>query len=111
MTAPVASRWRLGWRCLIALLIIAPAWSPAGQVIAGDQPPPPPTLRGPLPTFAPARPAAAQAGLYDQITPPNGSRILVQDAAGDQFDTQAADDFSIGSGANSWQITAVEVAG
>src|SRR5258706_16445311 len=113
MTPPVARRQPLMWRCLIALLILAPAWFPAGRVNAGDQPPPPATLRvPPLSMFTPAQPAAGQAVLYDQMSPAGTNLfILSQNSTNDSYDTRAADDFFTTSGTASWHITAVEVAG
>jgi len=113
MTPPVARRHARAWRCLIALLLLAPAWFPAGRVSAGDPPPPPATLRVPLSTVTPAQPAAGQAVLYEQMSPADIQHyfILSQNSTNDSFDARAADDFFTTSGTASWHITAVEVAG
>ena len=104
------------WRYLPLLLIAALAWSPAAPATADG--PPPPTLPVTLPTLAVAQPdvtlcntGSGQPVLYDQCNTPYGSAIISQDSTNDQIDTQAADDFFVNPGANSWQIKAVEVEG
>jgi hypothetical protein len=103
--------WRRFWRCLPILLVAVLAWSPAQPVVAQGQPPPPPTGQAQLPTLAPAQPAAGQAVLYDQMDSQSLNWISSQNSTDNQYDTQAADDFFVNPGSNSWQITAVEVQG
>lgn len=108
-------QWRRLWRCLPILLVAVLAWSPAHPVVAQGQPAPPPMLRlqqvAPA-TIPPARPAAGQAVLYDQMdsSDPN-LYILSQKSTSSVYDSLAADDFFVNSSFSSWQITAVEVAG
>ncbi len=102
-------------RCLAVILSAVVCASPALPVIAQGTPPPaPPPPIGhvaPAAAGALALPAAAQAVLYDQVNSANGSFILSQNSTDNQYDTQAADDFFVNLGSNSWQITAVEVVG
>jgi hypothetical protein len=103
---PRPARRVRGWQ----LLLLTLAWLPANQATADA--PPPPSIQGPIPAVPPARPAAGQVVLYDQINSADASRTSSQDAiVQNQFDTRAADDFIATSGLNSWQITAIEVVG
>ena len=87
------------------------AGAPVLPAVAQGQLPPPPTGRLAPAAGGLALPAAAQDLLYDQINSANGSWIIDQDSINNQYDTRAADDFIASLGSNSWQLTAVEVAG
>jgi hypothetical protein len=109
-------RWSVRWgsfagRCLPILLVAALAGFPAQPVVAQDPPPPQPSpLTGRVEsavTFTPARPAAGQAVLYDQMDSGGGIYLSSQNS----LDTWAADDFLVSTALHSWQINAVEVAG
>jgi len=102
--------WQRTLRWLASLLLVVLAWAPAQPAVAQGQLPPAPAGRLAQPA-ALARPAAGQAVLYDQLSAANSLWISSQNSTDDQYDTQAADDFFVNPGANSWQLTAVEVAG
>jgi hypothetical protein len=100
--------------CLTLMLAGLPAWPAA----AHDAPPPPlPLTTRPVnaAALAPSQPAAPQAVLWSQLDSPGSLGSLSQDShvTGSQYNSRAADDFFVdnSAGTNSWQITAVEVAG
>lgn len=98
------------WRYLPVLLLVALAWSPALPVTAQGEQPPSATIHTAQPASSLALPAAQQAVLYDQSDLANGHGIVSQ-VSSENRTSQAADDFFVTLGSNSWQITAVEVAG
>jgi len=111
MKARTALRRRLGrgWQLLLLLTL---AWLPANRVVAGSPPPPPlPIVRSLGPGPAPARPAAGEINLYSQLDSPSTFFVISQDSTDNRYDALAADDFFVSTAANSWEITAVEVAG
>ncbi len=101
-------RRRYVWQYLPVILSLAVAGFPARPAVAQDPPPPAPTgrLEAP-PTLAPARPAAGQAVLYDQMNTPSANWISSQNT----LDTFAADDFAINDGSTAWFVNTVEVSG
>lgn len=130
MTTQGASRRRLWWRFSAVLLIVALAWSPAGRVVAADQPPPVPIGGAQTAALAPAQPAGVRPPgvsydpikattvlppgvLYDQLGPYTTTQGILsqQDTPDDVFTSQAADDFFVTTLSSTLVITAVEVVG
>ena len=102
------------WRRLLlglALLALGLAGDPARPVRAQGQQPPLPSGPVAQPAMAPAQPAASQSVLFDQMDAAGSDWVSSQDFSGDQNDAKAADDFFVDPGFNSWQISAVQVAG